>query len=158
GSPGATERQLTVAQLKTLRDVSLPLLAVQTAEMRGRLIELGEQGPATRRVVANVLFNQENTYKILAGRVAALRDPAFIAAREKDEADLKAKLAANPKLSKEIGDPWGEIGRAQSKFGGQFGVWYELESGAGGGSDLYRYARDLVRAAAERLKPTTQRL
>ena len=40
----------------------------------------------------------------------------------------------------------------------QFVVWHELEGGAGGGSDLFRYARELVRGAAERVKPTGVRL
>ena len=50
-----------MAQLPALRDVSLPLLSVQEAELRGRLIELGEQGPAMRRLVASALFEDENT-------------------------------------------------------------------------------------------------
>jgi hypothetical protein len=158
GSPGATERQLTVSQLKSLRDVALPLMALQQAELRGRLTQLGEQGADMRRLIADALFIDENTYKILAGRLAALRDPAFIASREKDEADLRARVAADPKFAAQIGDPWGEIDKAQDAYRRQFVVWYELESGAGGGSDLFRYARDLVRAAAERVKPSNQRM
>ena len=158
GSPGATERQLTVSQLESLRDVALPLLALQQSELRGRLIELGEQGPDMRRLIAGALFNNENTYKILAGRLTALRDPAFIAARGKDEADLKARLAAQPKLAGQIADPWTDIDKAQDAYRRQFAVWYELESGAGAGADLFRYARDLVRAAAERAKPSNQRM
>jgi SOS response regulatory protein OraA/RecX len=158
GSPGTTERQLTVAQLRALRDVALPVLSVQEAELRGRLIELGEQGPDKARIVANPLFAAENTYKVLQGRLAALRDPALLAARSKDETELKAKLAADPKFAAQIGDPWGEIETAEKTYALQFVVWHELEAGAGGGSDLYRYARDLVRAAAERVKPTGQRL
>ena len=87
-----------------------------------------------------------------------MRDPAFMAAREKDETDLKARLATDPKLAAEIGDPWNQIAAAEQAYGRQFVVWHELEAGAGGGSDLYRYARELVRAAAERVKPTGQRL
>ena len=34
-----------------------------------------------RRLVAGALFETENTYKVLEGRLAALRDPAFMAAR-----------------------------------------------------------------------------
>src|SRR6185312_10691006 len=138
GNPGATERRLTVAQLQSLRDVALPLLTVETAELRGRLVELGEQGPAMRRLVASDLFETENTYKVLAGRLAALRDPAFMAARAKDETDLKARLAADPKLAAAIGDPWSQIAAAEQVYARQFVVWHELETGAGAGSDLYR--------------------
>jgi hypothetical protein len=159
GSPGATDRQLTVAQLKTQRDVSLPMLAAQQAELRARLMALGAQGPEMRKAIANDLFTAENSLKILRGREAALSDPAFIAAREREDADLKARLAfADPKLIAQIGDPWADIEAAQKTEALQFAVWRQLESGAGGGSVLYRNARDLVRAAAERLKPNNQRL
>ncbi len=158
GNPASTERQLTVTQLATLRDVSLPLLSVQAAELRGRLTELGEQGPKMRRLISGALFEDENSYKMLQGRLAALRDPGLIAARERDEAELKVKLATDPKLAAAIGDPWAQIDAAQKGYALQFAVWHELESGAGGGSDLFRYAREIVRGAAERAKPTGVRL
>jgi V8-like Glu-specific endopeptidase len=158
GNPSTTERQLTSAQLRSLRDVALPLLAVEQAELRGRLIELGEQGPAMRRLIAGALFTDENSYKVIEGRLAALRETGFMAARDKEDWDLKARLAADPKLAAEIGDPWSEIEIAQKAYGLQFVVWHELETSAGGGSDLFRYARQLVRGAAERAKPTAQRL
>jgi hypothetical protein len=158
GNPASTERQLTVSQLATLRDVSLPMLSVQEAELRGRLIELGEQGPKMRRLISGALFEDENSYKMLQGRLAALRDPTLASAREHDEADLKVKLAADPKLAAAIGDPWGQIDAAQRAYTLQFAVWHELESGAGGGSDLFRYARQIVRGAEERAKPTGVRL
>jgi Peptidase S46 len=158
GNPASTERQLTVTQLATLRDVTLPLLSVQEAELRGRLIQLGEQGPKMRRLIASALFEDENSYKMLQGRLAALRDPALAAARVRDEAELKVKLAAEPKLAAQIGDPWARIDSAQKAYALQFAVWHELEAGAGGGSDLFRYAREIVRGAAERAKPTGVRL
>jgi hypothetical protein len=158
GNPGVTERQLTAAQLRSRRDVALPLLSVEQAELRGRLVQLGEQGPQMARLVAAPLFSAENTYKVLEGRLAALRDPAFMAAREKDDWTLKARLAADARLYVRIGDPWGQIETAQKSYAAQFAVWRELESGAGGGSDLFRYARELVRAAEERGKPSGERL
>jgi hypothetical protein len=158
GSPGATERQLTLSQLETLRDITLPILLQQETELRARLVKLGEDSARMRRVVAGPLFNDENALKIFEGRAAALSDGDFLAARGKDEAQLKAKLAASPELAKQIGDPWSEIEAAQKAYARQFVVWRELEVGAGGGSDLYRYARDLVRSAAERAMPMAQRL
>jgi hypothetical protein len=127
-------------------------------ELRHRFAALGDQGPAARRLVASALFETENTQKVLEGRLAALRDPAFMAARSKEETDLRARLATDPKLAAEIGDPWGQIAAAEQYYTRQFVVWHGLEAGAGGGSDLYRYARELVRAAAERVKPSGQRL
>ncbi|MFI4975790.1 MAG: S46 family peptidase [Caulobacterales bacterium] len=158
GSPGQTERQLTVAQLETLRDVNLPLLALQYAELRGRLIEFGEQSAENQRIAVDPLFSQENAYKVFLGRQAALHDESFMDARRREEADLKAKLAANPALQGQIGDPWSEIAQAQGVYARQFVVYRQLEAGAGGGSELFRYARDIVRGAAERAKASSVRL
>jgi hypothetical protein len=158
GNPAMTDRQLTVSQLVTLRDVAYPILAAQESELRGRLIELSEQGPSMRRTLSQALFEHENAYKLIAGRLAALVDPAFMAARAKEETDLKTRLAADPKFAAQIGDPWAEIDAAQKTYALQFIVWRQLEAAAGGGSELFRYARELVRGAAERVKPTAQRL
>jgi len=158
GNPGASERQFTVAQLESLRDVNLPVASLQRSELRGRLIQFAEQSPENRRISTDQLFGQENAFKVFYGRQLALVDPDFMAARRKDEAELKAKLAADPKLAAQIGDPWGEIEKLQKAYAEQYVVWRQLEGAAGGGSELYRYARTLVRGALERPKPTTQRL
>ena len=42
------------------------------AELRGRLLQLAEQGPAMRRMVASDLFETENTEKVLEGRHVTL--------------------------------------------------------------------------------------
>ncbi|HWA62122.1 MAG TPA: S46 family peptidase [Caulobacteraceae bacterium] len=158
GNPGTTERQLTVAQLETLRDVVIPTNELMRSELRGRLIQFSEQSPEHRRIATDHLFGQENAFKVYYGRQLALLDPAFMAARRREEAELKAKLAADPKLAAEIGDPWGEIEAVQKGYAEQYVVWRQLENGAGGGSELFRYARTLVRGALERPKPSGQRL
>jgi hypothetical protein len=158
GNPGSTERGLTVAQMETLRDVTLPLLLQQQSALRDRLEALADQGPEMRRIVTDALYGVENNIKIFQGREAALRDADFMDARQREEAALKAKLAADPNLAAQIGDPWSEIETAQKAYVRQFAVWRQLEAAAGGGSDLYRYAVQLVRAAAERVKPPAERL
>ena len=158
GNPGASERQFTVAQLESLRDVNLPITELQRSELRGRLIQFSEQSAENRRIATDHLFGQENAFKVFYGRQLALVDPDFMAARRKEEADLKARLAADPKLSAQVGDPWGEIERLQHAYAEQYVVWRQLESAAGGGSELYRYARTVVRGALERPKPSSQRL
>src|SRR5580658_151923 len=158
GNPATTERQLTLAQLGSLRDITLPILSTEQAELRVRLHALSDQSPAMRRAAAGALFINENTLKVIQGRLAALKDADFLAARAKDETELKARLAADPKFAAEIGDPWTQIEATQKAYQQHFAMWHALEQGAGGGSELFRYARVLVRGAAERAKPTGQRL
>ena len=158
GNPGTTERQLSVTQLELLRDVIIPTSELQRSELRGRLIQYSEQSPEHRRIATDQLFGQENAFKIFYGRQLALIDSGFMAARRREEDELKAKLAGDPKLAAQVGDPWSEIDALRHEYTEQYVVWRQLESSAGGGSELYRYARILVRGALERPKPSGQRL
>ena len=158
GSPGITERGLTVAQLVSLRDVALPLAEAEEADLVDRLKGLAGQGPEARRSVSDALFAANNDLKLIRGRQAVLLDPRFMAEREAQEAQLKTKLATEPTLAASIGDPWAEIEAAQKAYARQFATWRELEANAGSGSSLFRYARELVRSAAERGKPAGERL
>ena len=51
GHPGSTDRQLTVAELKTLRDRVLPPSLLRASELRGRYIEFGKTNDAAHRIV-----------------------------------------------------------------------------------------------------------
>jgi hypothetical protein len=158
GSPGATERGFTVDQLLAERDVVLPVSIRQHAALRDRLVAFGRDSPSHQRAAAPRLFEEDNDLKVLRGRAAFLRDPTFLTARAADEAALKARLALDPRLAAQIGDPWIEIAKLRGAFVDDYLVWRQLEAGAGGGSQLFAWARGLVRAAEERAKPSAQRL
>ncbi len=158
GSPGATERGFTVDQLLTERDIVLPISIRQHAGLRDRLVAFGRQSPAQQRVAAARLFEEANDLKVLRGRAAFLGDATFLTARAADEAALKARVAIDPRLAGQIADPWGEIATARGAFADNYLVWRQLENGAGGGSQLFAWARGLVRAAEERAKPDAERL
>jgi hypothetical protein len=157
GNPGSTERQLTVAQLETQRDLVLPTLQLQRAELRGRLVQFGQESAEHARIASQALAWAQNSYKLGQGKQAALNDKAFLDAKRADEEALRAKVAADPKLTDAVG-AWDQIAAAQPAAAEQFLPWRMLESGAGGGSELYYYARLLVRAAIERGKPEAERL
>lgn len=157
GNPGSTERQLTLAQLETQRDLILPTLQLQRAELRGRLIQFGRQGAEETRVASQALAWVQNSYKLGQGKQLALNDKAFLDAKRADEHALRAKVAADPKLADAAG-AWDQIAEAQPAAAELFLPWRMLETGAGGGSELYYYARLLVRAAVEREKPEIERL
>ncbi|MEH0197985.1 S46 family peptidase [Caulobacter sp. CCNWLY153] len=158
GNPGTTQRQLTVSQLETNRDLVIPIGQLQRSEMRGRLIQFGEQSEENKRIANQPLAGIENSYKVFFGQQFVLNDKTFMDAKRAAETELKTKVAADPKLSAEIGDPWGEIDKAQVAVADQFVPMRQLETSAGGGSDLYGYARTLVRGAQERAKPAAERL
>jgi hypothetical protein len=158
GSPGTTQRALTVTQLETLRDLVNPDQEVAMTALRARLLAFSRQGPDERRLAADRLFNVENSLKVLRGQTSALRDSTFMAARRADEAALKSALAADAVLRGQVGDPWGDLDAIKGAYVRQFPLWRQLEVNAGGGSRLFWYARTLVRGAAERARRSAERL
>ena len=158
GNPGSTDRLETVAQLKLQRDWQQPTREIILSELRGRLIDYSQRGPDEARTAAGMLFGVENSFKAFYGRERSLLDPAFFASKVDQERDLRDKIAANGPLAAATGDPWADVAAAAERYQGMLFAYGFLEVGAGNGSQLFRYARALVRAAAERLKPSPQRL
>jgi hypothetical protein len=158
GNPGSTQRLYTADQLLMLRNNSLPQTLLQFSELRGRLIRFGEEGPEQARVATHLLFIIENSFKALYGQLQALDEPGFIDAKREADLALKAKVEADPKLKTDVGDPWSEIAGAQSFYAGVYPAYTLLEARPAYGSELFGYARSLVRAAAERQKPNAERL
>jgi hypothetical protein len=158
GSPAATERGFTLSQLETERDVTLPVNERLHADLRARLAAFAAQGPREHRLAADALFTQDNDLKVIRGRMAVLADPAFMAARAREEDALKSRLAVDAKLAAQVGDPWSDLAAIRKDYADNFIVWRQLESAAGGGSQLFAWARALVRGAAERARPNPQRL
>jgi Peptidase S46 len=158
GNPGSTQRLRTTSQLKFERDYVLNTRQLIRSELRGRLVEYRTKGEEQKRSAEDTLFGIENSYKAQYGQQRALMDPQFFAIKEREEAELKQRVRANPALRREIGDPWAEIDAAlviqrelflQNEF---------LEARAGSISSLYGQARQLVRMANERAKPAADRL
>ena len=158
GNPGTTQRLLTAEQLETIRDVSQPDTLVMLAELRGRLILFGEESAEHARISNEDLFSVENAFKAYHGQEEALVDPTLIAQKRKFDSDLRAKVAADPKLAAEIGDPWTETAKVQADRRALYQPYSYMESRAGIFSDLFSYGRALVRAAQEKAKPNSERL
>ncbi|ESQ73887.1 S46 family peptidase [Asticcacaulis sp. AC402] len=155
GSPGKTERLLTVPQLETQRDTYLPLQMAMKAELRGRLLGFSDRSAENKRVATDWLFGVENGFKSVYGQELALRRPELFAAKRAEEKRLRKRVKGD--FKREIGDPWAQIATAQEAYRRQFLPWYFLEQ-APQHSSLFFYARYMVRAAEEREKPSAERL
>jgi hypothetical protein len=158
GHPGSTDRQLTVAELKTLRDRILPPSLLRASELRGRYIQFAKGGPEANRIVQDSLFGLENNIKVQRKQLDALLDDALIVAKQEAESNLRTRLARDRELAAEVGDPWARIEAAQVAEAARWLPLEFLEVNVGFNSRLARYARTLVRAAAERPKANTERL
>jgi hypothetical protein len=158
GNPGSTNRLLTAAQITFIRDVSLPTTLLLYSELRGRLLRFSEESPEHARTADRLLFGIENSFKDLVGEQKALTDPTLIANKRKMDSALQLQVKKNAELSKQLGDPWAGISRAQQVRAVLYLPYTFTEARAGIGSDLFGYARLLVRAASERTKPNGERL
>jgi V8-like Glu-specific endopeptidase len=157
GNPGSTSRLLTMSQLERLRDQQLPVTLIQNSELRGRLLEYSLTGDEAKRLSFDPIFGLENSFKVFYGQQGALTDPAFMAAKREAEAELRARVAADPALVQQIGDPWGDLERVQAVARDLYLPFRQLEQSAGGGSQLYAMARTIVRASKNTTMTDAQR-
>lgn len=158
GNPGTTSRLRTSAQLAFERDVALPWQIATLAEARGRLVAYSQQGPDQARIASSMLQNVDNGFKVMWGRRQALADAESFARITASEADLQARVRRNAASQRAVGDAWGEVAAAQRAYSDFFYAYQYMEARAGERSQLFTYARDIVRAAAEREKPDAERL
>jgi hypothetical protein len=158
GDPGPTQRAYTADQLSFIRNIQLPQTLLRYSELRGRLIRFKEEGPEQARVATEELFKIENRYKLRYDQLLALNEPGFIEGKREADLALKAKVDADPRLKAAVGDPWSEIAQAEDVYADIYAAYDLLESAPATGSDLYGWARTLVRSAAERRKPNSERL
>ncbi|MBX9802840.1 MAG: S46 family peptidase [Caulobacteraceae bacterium] len=163
GSPGATQRLLTQDQLFTIRDVVLPMDQLLASELRGRLIRFAAESEENAFIAMDPIVGLENTYKRGLGRMRALVDPGFMATRAANEADFRARYAARSDTTGV--DPWTALAGVQPIMRETYAAMALLEGGTGagttpvaGGSQLFLWARTLVRGAQERAKPSAERL
>jgi len=158
GNPGSTSRLDTRSQLEMQRDWQIPIRQLVRSELRGRLIEYSQRGAEQRRTAGDSLFVVENSFKAFYGQQRALLDPTFFAGLMQQQNDLRNRVKADPQLTAAVGDPWQQIDTAIDSYRQIFRAHDFLEARAGSISELFGYARILVRGAAERSKPSAARL
>lgn len=155
GNPGSTQRLQTIAELRNDRDFGLPATIKRLAELRGRLIFFAGLSDENARMTRDTLRGTENNLKRAYGMHRTLADTATWARLEAAEAEFRAAaLARDPSVAA----AFDEMAQAQVEQARLLDRYSFLESGAGGGSVLYNYARQIVRAAAERGKPEGERI
>ncbi len=158
GHPGSTDRLLTVEELTSQRNAFLPVWLLRYAELRGRYLQFAKNDAESLRIVQDPLNSIENSIKVRRKQLDALLDDALMATKRNEEQSLRAKVAADPALQGVAGNAWDAMAKAQAAYRNQLLPYTFIESAAGFNSELYRYARSLVRAGAERAKPNEERL
>ncbi len=107
GHPGSTERLDTVSQLHFERDFALPLALKLLRNRVDVLRKYSATSPEHARQASSEIFNMENSIKALDGEYQGLLDPRIMAKKEKEEADFRARVSANPEWKSEL---WRRLG------------------------------------------------
>jgi hypothetical protein len=158
GHPGTTNRLETLEKLRHRRDFTLPYTLARVRAMEALLLQFGARGPEEERMAAKDLHRVANARKAFAGQLQGLLDPAILARKGKEERAFRKKVAADADLEKAAGAAWEQMAAAQKTFATFERRYYLLERGDAFDGELFRIARHLVRLAAEKPKPSADRL
>ena len=158
GHPGSTNRLLTLAQLKFLREQTIPIWLLRYSELRGRFLQFATEGPEQARVVNEPLQQIENAIKVRRNQLFALFNDDVLAQKRAQEQALRDAVAADPDLTARFGSAWDEIATAQDILRTFYEERLFADQGGAFSTELFGYAQNLVRVAAEREKPNQDRL
>jgi len=155
GNPGSTSRHETVAQLEAERDKLLPEVLAYLQRRREVLRDYAARSPENQRRAAPTILGLENSLKGLRGRLDALRDAPAMARKKDEERELRRRIAADPRLAREVGRAFEDIEAAQARHDARLA---DYRYGSFGWSKLLSTAGQIVRHAEETRKPNEQRL
>jgi hypothetical protein len=167
GSPGKTDRQLTLDELADTRDRYLPY--VLRMFNRREVLEMAYSARSfeNARKARDDLFGDQNNRKRYDGYLAGLLDPQIWASLQAREQKLRDGIARDPKLRSTIA-AYDRIKNVQAEMAKTAPLYNYLEQerpisvGYRGprafSSNLFKYARLLTRAIDERAKPNGERI
>ncbi len=162
GNPGSTSREAPVAQLRLLRDLELPATFGYYSTLDGVLWQYGRTGSAQTQDAQDEVFGVENSLKVYTGWLQALAEPQLIADKQKQEDQLRDWINADPSRRHQFGDPWATLAPSLDAERRLYLHYIMIDGGQrsprGFQGDLFKYAKLLVRGAAERAKPDGERL
>ncbi|HSC68995.1 MAG TPA: S46 family peptidase, partial [Cellvibrio sp.] len=158
GHPGATQRQLTMAELETQRDLVLPFRLILASEYRGLLLQYSAQGVEQARIAQSELTSVENGIKARTGMFQALLAPGVMQEKRAQENTFRTWVSSDPTRLATYGDPWKTLAEAQTAWRNIYLDYMMVETGFGAMSQHVIWARTLVRGTAEKAKPDNQRL
>src|SRR5438874_10014879 len=167
GSPGKTDRQLTLDELAGTRDRFLPYLLRMFNRREVLELAYGARSFENARRARDDLFGDQNNRKRYNGYLAGLLDPEIWCPLQSRERKLRDAIARDPKL-KSTSNAYDRIKSAQAEIARiapqynyleverpRFTAYRGPRAFAG---NLFKYAQLLVRAVDERTKPNGERI
>lgn len=167
GSPAKTDRQLTLDGLADMRDRFLPYLLRMFNRREVLEMAYSERSFENARKAHDDLLGDQNNRKRYDGYLAGLLDPQIWSTLQSREQKLRDAIAHDPKL-RSTGTAYDRIKNAQAEIAKIAPVYNYLEierprftayrPPRAFVSNLFKYARLLIRAVDERAKPNGERI
>ena len=167
GSPGRTDRQLTVDESALSRDSSIPNLLAIFMRREVLLKSWSERSFENARRAKDELYGDQNNRKRYKGSLAALLDPEIWSALQAREKTLRDGIARDPKLAsaisaydriKKANEELTRIGPRHSYLEQERRVTIGYRQPRAFYGTLFKYARLITRAIDERAKPNGERI
>jgi Peptidase S46 len=167
GSPGKTDRALTLDELADTRDRFLPYLLSMFYRREVLGLAYSQRSFENARKARDDLFGDQNNRKRYDGYLAGLLDPKIWSLLQAREQKLRDAIAHDPKLKSTIA-AYDQIKSAQGQIAKIAPVYNYLEmerqryteyrQPRAFVSNLFKYARLILRAVEERAKPNGERI
>jgi hypothetical protein len=158
GHPGSTGRLLAMSQLEFLRDTSYPFNIANLKRRQAFMHAYAAKGEEEKRIALRNLFGIENSLKATIGYQSGLLDEKLMAKKAREEEALRAEVGKDPELEKEFGSAWDELAAAEKAYASFFKPLTFFERANGFYTTYFTMARNIVRLALEKAKPSADRL
>ena len=115
GNPGRTGRLQTMSQVEFLRDNLYPPRLADIHKQLEAMYAEAKQSPEKEKDLRVRILGVENSRKAFQGYLDGLRNPRIMDIKRKAEADLRAKVDADPQLKEKYGDAWDKLAELQKQ-------------------------------------------
>jgi hypothetical protein len=144
GSPLATSRSTTVAQLTFYRDTALPLLLSRIGARIKPVTKFSAESDANKKLAEPILKDLLANYKSTVGKIIGLKDERMQIRKAFFESKIRNAVELDPKLGTEAGKVWDNVSTAYKTWAHHERTYQILEGSPAPGSTLFRIARKLV--------------
>ena len=155
GHPGSTDRNDTLAELETQRDVIYPINLQVVKRRLGALRQFASRGAEQAREAAEITFALDNALKAFTGEYTGLLDQKVMAKKATEERALRDAVAKNSELQLMYGPAWDDIAKAEQA---RRQLYKAERFGQLRGSNLAGDGLVIARYAVETKKPDRDRL
>jgi Peptidase S46 len=157
GNPGTTGRDDTMAQLGTLRYPLFPDELQYLTHEQGLLEAFSARNASDARIAQGDLFFLDNSIKAIDGELQALNDQQQFARKQSAEAELRARIGADPALRAKYADAWDRVADAEKTAVAMLLPERMIVGQQGFSGQLFDIAFSIVLGAHERTLPDAQR-